>query len=39
VNYYRCDACGDVWTVSKDGKRLLSMVTVHHEPLDPNKPN
>jgi uncharacterized Zn finger protein len=36
VNYYRCDACGHVWTVSKDGRRLVSNVTIKHDPADPD---
>jgi uncharacterized Zn finger protein len=35
VNYYRCDLCGHVWTVIKDETRLVSTVTISHEPHDP----
>ncbi len=28
VNYYRCPACGHVWTTTKDGAVILSHVTV-----------
>ena len=37
VDYYRCDQCGHVWTVTKDGTRLVSNVTIHHDPIDPEK--
>jgi hypothetical protein len=37
VNYYRCDVCGHVWTVTKDGTKIVSTVTLRHEPYDPNR--
>jgi len=27
VKYYRCDKCGHVWTVSRDGKEVVEHVT------------
>ena len=27
VDYYRCDDCGHVWTVSRDGERRITNVT------------
>ncbi len=35
VNYCRCDQCGHVWTVTEDGTRLVSNVTISHEPHNP----
>jgi hypothetical protein len=34
VDYFRCNDCVHWWTVTKDGTRLVSHVTVHHEPHD-----
>lgn len=31
VDYFRCDACGHVWSVAKEGAREVRHVT----PLDP----
>jgi hypothetical protein len=39
VNYYRCNRCGHVWTVTKDGTRIVSTVTISHEPYDPKRQN
>ena len=36
VDYYRCDSCTHVWTVTKDGLELVSHVTIHHTPHTPN---
>ena len=36
VNYFRCDQCGHVGTVTKDDTRLVSNVTVSHDPNDPD---
>lgn len=27
VDYYRCEACGHVWTVSKDGNDTVTHIT------------
>jgi hypothetical protein len=27
VDYYRCDDCGHVWTISRDGRRRVTHVT------------
>jgi uncharacterized Zn finger protein len=36
VNYYRCESCGHVWTVTKDGTRIVTTVTISHHPADPD---
>ena len=36
VDYFRCDDCGEVWTMSKDGTRLMSHVTITHDPAEPD---
>ena len=36
VDYFRCDACGYVWTMTKDGTKVISIVTIKHEPKDPD---
>ena len=33
VDYFRCEECGHVWTVSKDGKKLVSHVTATKDSL------
>jgi hypothetical protein len=37
VDYYRCDACAHVWTVTKDGAKLLAHVTLQHVPHKPDR--
>lgn len=36
MDYFRCIDCGHVWTVTKDGARLVSHVTIEHTPHSPN---
>jgi len=39
VNYYRCDGCGHVWTVTKDAAEQIRHVTPLTPPSPPQQTN